>query len=182
MEYSEDMATSIQDLKARHNNNSENLGHKIEHQLDNFDYQPDVIPQSTLQKAPPLRQGQLENFNTHQVINSSNYYPPINRGYIPHSHPSQHPPYISSHSSQTLPPKLKKDFTFIEGILNGVYQRIIDPIILTILFIIFAHRITAKGSNPYLPFVSDSPSTDLVSLGFRGFVVSVLYLIIKSML
>lgn len=177
MEYSEDMATSIQDLKTRHTN-SENLGHKIEQQLDNFDYHPDVIPQSTLQKAPPLRQGRVENFNTHQVVNSSNYYPQMGHGYIP-PHPHPLPP---THSNQISQPQLKKDFTFIEGILNGVYQRIIDPIILTILFIIFAHRIIAKGSNPYLPFVSDSPSTDLVSLGFRGFVVSVLYLIIKSML
>ena len=71
---------------------------------------------------------------------------------------------------------------FIEGIISGIYQRIIDPIILTILFIIFAHRLVAKGSNPYLPFVGDSPSTDFVSLGLRGFILSVLFLIIRGIL
>lgn len=167
MEHSEDMATSIHELRNRHNN-SENLGQKIEHQLDNFDYQPDVIPQSTLQRAPPLRQGKLDNFNTHQTVNTSNYYPQLNRGFIP-------PPPIQ-------PIKKEEKTNLIEGIVSGVYQRIIDPIIITILFIIFAHRIIAKGSNPYLPFVSDSPSTDFVSLGFRGFIVAVFYLIIKSIL
>lgn len=169
MEYSDDMATSIQDLRNRQNSNQENLGQRIEHQLDNFDYQPDVIPQSTLQKAPPMRQGRVENYPTHQVVGQNNFYPQMDRGFIP-------PQPIQS----TKP--IVENKGFIEGILSGIYQRIIDPIILTILFIIFAHRIVAKGSNPYLPFVGESPSTDFVSLGFRGFILAVLFLIIKTIL
>ena len=166
MEYSDDMSTSIQDIKNRQS--TENLGKKIEQQLDNFDYQPDIIPQTTLQKAPPMRQGRVENYPTHQMVNQNNYYPQINRNIIP--------------SNQIKIQPVVKNTAFLEGIMSGIYQRIIDPIIITILFIIFAHRIVAKGSNPYLPFVNDSPSTDFVSLGFRGFILSVIYLIIKRML
>jgi len=166
MEHSDDMATSIQDLKNLRSSAQENLGQRIENQLENFDYNPDVIPQSTLQKAPPMRGGKIENYPTHQTVNQNNYYPRMEQGYVLPSPPE----------TQVLESK-----GFIEGILSGIYQRIIDPIILTILFIIFAHRLVAKGSNSYLPFVGESPSTDFVSLGLRGFILSVIFLIIKGL-
>lgn len=170
MEYSEEMTTSIQDLRNQNNyvnqtNQFSNLGQKIEHELDNFDYNPDVIPQSTLQKAPPMRHGRLENFNTHQTVKQNNFYPQLT-----------HTPGLVQTNN------VVKKQGIMEGILSGIYQRILDPIIITILFIILAHRIVAKGSNYYLPFVGMSPSTDFVSLGLRGFVLSILYLIIKSYL
>lgn len=167
MDYSEDMATSIQDLKNRQVAQPDNLGKKIEYQFDNFDYNPEVIPQATLQRAPPMRQGRIENYPTHQTVKHNNYYPTMDRGFIPPNPP--------------MPVKQNvKNKSFFDGIVNGIYQRIIDPIILTILFIIFAHRMVAKGSNAYLPFVGESPSTDFVSLGLRGFILAIIYLIIRN--
>ena len=180
MEYSEDMTTSIQDLRNQQSNYGQqstygqqsnysqqnNLGQQIEYELDNFDYNPDVIPQATLQKAPPMRQGRVENFPTHQTVRQSNFYPQL-----------APTPGLVQGKPKAIPQK-----GMMEGVLNGIYQRILDPILITVLFIIFAHRIVAKGSNAYLPFVGMSPSTDFVSLGLRGFMLSVLYLIIKSQL
>lgn len=174
MDYSEDMTTSIADLRQ---NNNQNLGRRIENELDNYnnnsyvpDYNPDVIPQATLQKAPPMRYGQIENYPTHQTVNQNMYYPRQlpQMDYIP--------------QQQTVIKPVSKPSGMFSGIFSGLYQRIIDPILLTILFIIFAHRIVAKGVNPYLPFVGLSPSTDLISLALRGFVLSVLYLMIRSQL
>jgi hypothetical protein len=169
MEYSEEMTTSIQDLRNQqqygNQMNNGNLGQRIENELDNFDYNPDVIPQATLHKAPPMRQGRIENFPTHQVVRQNNFYPQL----------APTPGLVGS-----KPKVVKKGM--MEGVLSGLYQRILDPILITILFIIFAHRIVAKGSNPYLPFVGMSPSTDFVSLGLRGFILSIIYLMIRSQL
>lgn len=167
MEYSEEMTTSINDLRMVQQP-QQNLGQRIENELDNFDYNPDVIPQATLQKAPPMRYGQVENFPTHQVVRQNNFYPQL-----------QPTPGLMVQPKQQV---VEKKRGMMEGILSGIYQRILDPIILTVLFVIFAHRFVAKGANPYLPFVGMSPSTDLVSLGLRGFILSVLYLIIRSYL
>lgn len=163
MEYSEEMTTSINDLKLAQQP-QQNLGQKMENELDNFDYNPDVIPQSTLQKAPPMRYGKLENFPTHQVVRQNNFYPQLQQ------------------TPEVLPKQIVKEESpsLMEGILSGIYQRLLDPILLTVLFVILAHRMVAKGINPYLPFVGMSPSTDLVSLGLRGFILSVVYLMIRN--
>lgn len=165
MEYSEDMTTSLQDLRAQQGN-TQNLGQKIEYELDNFDYNPDIIPQTTLQKAPPMRQGQVENFPTHQTVNNSNFYPQMI--------PPQPPKPVRT---ETI-----KKIGLIEGLFSGIYQRILDPIIITILFMILSHRYVAKGINPFLPFVGLSPSTDFISLALRGFILSIIYLIISNYL
>lgn len=171
MDYSEDMTTSISDLRQ-----NQNLGRRIENEIDNYnydsyvpDYNPDVIPQATLQKAPPMRYGQLENYPTHQTVTQNMYYPRM----------MEMQPQMNN-----VPKKSEsvKQAGFFQGIFSGLYQRLIDPILITILFIIFAHRIVAKGANPYLPFVGMSPSTDLISLSIRGFVLSILYLMIRSQL
>lgn len=176
MDSEDNMTTSIADLRNNHHSNTQqmqydlydnNLGKKMEYQLDNLDYNPDIIPQATLQKAPPMRQGQIDNFPTHQTIKQHNFYPPSNSNY---------------YSQNKLPNKnvVIKEPEFIEGVMNGLYERILDPLILTLLFIILSHRIIAKGINAYLPFVGMSPSTDFVSLGLRGFILSIFYLIIKN--
>lgn len=175
MNYSEDMTTSISDLRnlQENNNSRRNLAQKIEYEMDNFDYNPDVIPQSTLQKAPPMRNGQIENFPTHQTVSQNNFYPTM--------YPQQN--IRQNNISQNIPlPEKKNQMGIMGGFFDGLYQRLVDPIIIVILFIIFAHRITAKGLNSYLPFVGMSPSTDLVSLGLRGFMVGVLYLMLRNYL
>lgn len=177
MNYSEDMTTSIADLRNNQNiQNNQNLGRKIQSELDNYnyddlyvpDYNPDVIPQATLQKAPPMRYGGLENYQTHHTVNQNSYYPRMINEPL--------------HQPEIKQAQIIKSKGLLNGIFNGLYQRIIDPILITILFTIFAHRIVAKGVNPYLPFVGTSPSTDIISLALRGFVLSILYLIIRNQL
>lgn len=173
MEYSDEMTTSIADLRNKNNfsnkNTSQytNLGKELEYELDN--YKPDVIPQATLQKAPPMRQGKVETFQTHQLVNNNNFYPDMGGNMGGN--------YVSSVSES-----VEKKGNMIESLLSNIYLRVLDPILLTILFIIFSHRFVAKGINSYLPFVGLSPSTDFVSLGLRGFLLSVIYLLIKSQL
>ena len=183
MDYSEDMATSIADIKnmqnQQNNGNNEshasnNLGQMIEQQYDNLHYNPNPpvsninnVPQNVLQNAPPMRQGKLEQFPVHKHVKA-------NVGY-----------QIPQHQMYQRPKKNIKNeekYGFIQSIVNGLYQRIIDPLVITLLFIILSHRSVAKYINPYLPFVGLSPSTDYVSLGIRGFILSILYLIFKSYL
>ena len=192
MNYRDDnMETSISDIKnykqIYEKESHGNLGKKLEYEFDNYlepvEYNPNNIPQAALQRAPPMRNGELTNYKTHQTIpNDVNNYPQTN--YYPNTnYPQQNYPQQNYQQEYNNPSNnLQKDITLFEGFFCGLYKRMIDPIIIGLLFIVLAHRLTAQKINPYLPFVSDSPSTDLVSLGLRGFILSVLYLIIKSQL
>lgn len=190
MDYNDEMETSITDLRNR------NLGQRIQTQFDSLDdeieYSPEVsqnhIQQPTIQKAPPMREG-------YNKTGEYNPNPFINNGY---NMPQNMPQNMSQTMPQTIPQNmaqnmaqyqpinnypfsetqqvLKSDkFMTFEGIFNGLYERIKEPIVITLLFVIFAHRTVARGINPYLPIIGMSPSTDYVSLLTRGFVLSVLF-------
>ena len=167
---SEEMTTSISDLR------NKNLGQQIEYELDNYDTNhninyniPDnsnVIPQATLQRAPPMREGYSDDFNTHQVINNNVYYP--------------RDKYLNDEINNESEEEPSENYSTINGIFNNLYDRIKEPIIITILFIILSHKIVARNLNTYLPFSSSSPSTDIVSLITRGFILSVIFLMLKT--
>ena len=169
---SEDMTTSISDLR----NRNQNLAQQVEYEMDNYsDEQVNVVPQATLQKAPPMRHGYVDNYKTHQVVDQNSYYP--RDEYL------RQQPTVNQYQNMGQGQQKQKSASFLSfnGIFKNLYTRISEPIILTILFVIFAHRMTARGVNPYIPFVGQSPSTDIISLVFRGFVLSVVFMIIKNM-
>lgn len=173
MDMSEEMSTSISDLQ------NKNLGQQVEYELDNYNENYDnyntntyndnsqVIPQATLQKAPPMRQGYSDNFKTHQVINDNMYYP--------------RDQYLNEVPVNNTQVEEKSDnYMTFNGIFSNLYDRIKEPIIITILFVILAHRLVARNINIYLPFSGQSPSTDIVSLITRGFILSVVFLMLKK--
>lgn len=167
---SEDMSTSISDLR----NRNQNLAQQVEYEMDNYsDEQVNVVPQATLQKAPPMRHGYVDNYKTHQVVDQNSYYP--RDEYL------RQQPTVNQYQNMEQNKQKSASFLSFNGIFKNLYTRISEPIILTILFVIFAHRMTARGVNPYIPFVGQSPSTDIISLVFRGFVLSVVFMIIKNM-
>lgn len=142
-----------------------------------FTEQPSV-PQSTMQRAPPMRFGQVENFPTHQTIRTN---------------PRPHPVISQSREFNVIPPP-RQEFNYVpeayrqpekvggffENLLGGIYDRLKEPVIIIILFMVFAHRLTVKSINPFFPFVGENASLDPVSLAYRGFIVAVLFMMIRN--
>ena len=175
MNYDDDMTTSLDDLRQDYNQNPLPP-------LTQFSEQP-IVPQATMQRAPPMRFGMVENFPTHQTINTQPpKYPTIpNRQdnnyqrFQPQMNNFQ-PPDMYSNNLQEKP---KQVGGFMENLIKGFYERIKEPIIITILFILLAHRLSGRIIMPYFPFLSENPSMDFVSLAYRGFILSVLFMIIR---
>lgn len=131
------------------------------------------IPQSTLQRAPPMRYGMVENYPTHQTV----YNPPTNYPGVQRNYPMKYSLEPSQEISRT-----EKTGKVAEGVLSGLMNRLKDPVIIIILFILLAHRNVVRIINPFLPFTGETGSVDLLSLVYRGFILSLLYLIIRRKL
>lgn len=162
MNYSEDdMTTDISQLQQHSNDRV-------------FTEQP-VVPQSTMQRAPPMRFGQVENFPTHQTIRTNPRPHPV----IPPTPTYNYMPPDMYQKPQKQPEKVGG---FFENLFGGIYDRLKEPVIIVILFMIFAHRLTVKMINPFFPFVGENPSLDPISLAYRGFILAVLFMIIRNYL
>lgn len=135
------------------------------------------IPQSTIQRAPPMRFGQIENFPTHQTIRTN----PLPHPVIPNvvmPQPRQEFNYIPE--TYRKQKRADKVGGFFENLFGGIYDRLKEPVIIIILFMVFANRLTVKSINPFFPFVGENPSIDPISLGYRGFFVAVIFIMIRN--
>lgn len=174
MNYDDDMTTPLDQLRPTV-------------QFHNDVYQPNngeqlTVPQSTLQRAPPMRFGMTENFKTHQTINSNlPSYPTIPNNFqnnIPQNYPNNN--FIPRKKNRII--NRENNGKYFENLFGGLYNRIKEPVIITLLFIILAHRLVVKSINPIFPFVGEVPSVDLVSLSYRGFILAVVFMIIRNLI
>ena len=168
------MTTNISDLQ------NGGVGRIIRNQYDSLE-DGDNVPQATLQRAPPMRYGQIDNYATHQTVESdfARHYPKDN---LHNDMSISRNSLNNSNSFRQRKRRVNNSLMTINGIFGGLYDRIKEPIIITILFVLFAHRRVAKGINPYLPLIGTSPSTDYISLITRGFLLGVLFLILRNKL
>jgi len=146
---------------------------------DTFSEHPSV-PQSTMQRAPPMRFGHIDNFPTHQTIKPNYTQHPVipqNNNYMPPI--MYNKPTIEQNYTKNKQNKLGG---FFENLFSGIYERLKEPVIITILFMVLAHRLTIKSINPFFPFVGENPSLDPISLAYRGFILSVIFIIIRNYL
>jgi hypothetical protein len=175
MNYDDDMSTPLNQLRPT-------IQYHDEYQYNpnpTFTEQP-IVPQATMQRAPPMRFGMVENFPTHQTINTQPpKYPTIPNNYQNFNQMMFNPPDMYQEKQNTKP---KQVGGFFENLFGGFYQRIKEPVIITILFIILAHRLTVRLINPFFPFVGENPSMDVISLAYRGFILSLVFMIIRHYL